>query len=182
MTPMPDAVQHDLRFPIGRFSPTPAGSPEARAAWIDQIARVPEEIAALVRGLSTAQLATPYRDGGWTVAQVVNHMGDSHMNAYLRTRWALTETGYVVKPYDEKQWAELADSRGVDVTPSLDILRGVHARWVTLLRTLSDADFARTMTHPERGPITIDWLVQLYAWHGRHHGAHIASLKTRSGW
>lgn len=179
---MAEAAQQDLRFPIGKFSPTPPGTADQRKTWIDQIARTPDDVAALVRGLSAAQLATPYREGGWTVAQVVNHMADSHMNAYLRTRWALTETDFVVKPYNEKQWAELTDSRAIDVTPSLEILRGVHARWVTLLRSMSDADFARAMTHPERGPISIDWLVQLYAWHGRHHGAHIASLKTRSGW
>jgi len=177
-----DPGQIDLRFPIGKFRPAPPGTPDARAGWIDQILRAPENLAGHVRGLSDAQLATPYRDGGWTVAQVVNHMADSHMNAYLRTRWALTETGYVVKPYDEKMWAELADSRALDVAPSLDILRGVHTRWVTLLRSMSDADFARPMTHPERGPIAIDWLVQLYAWHGRHHTAHITALKTRSGW
>lgn len=177
-----DAGLETLRYPIGRFVAGPPGTAEQRGQWIDEIARTPQAVTALVAGLTPRQMATPYRDGGWTVAQTVHHMADSHVNAYLRTRWALTEDGFVVKPYPEQIWAELPDAREIDVTPSLAILTGVHARWVTLLRTLTPEAFARAFVHPERGDVTLDWLIQMYAWHGRHHAGHISSLRSREGW
>jgi uncharacterized damage-inducible protein DinB len=158
------------------------GTAADRARWIDEIARTPEMFAGLVRGLSSRQLGTPYRDGGWTIAQVVNHVADSHMNAYIRTRFALTEDVYTVMPYKEALWATLADAQQLDVEPSLAVLRGLHQRWVTLLRSLSSDQFEIRFTHPESGPMTLDKLVQLYEWHGRHHAAHIHGLKTREGW
>lgn len=171
-----------LRYPVGKFAPIPLGTAQDRARWIDEIARTPAVVAELVRGLSDAQMSTPYRPGGWTVAQTVNHMADSHTNAYIRTRFALTEDDFVVKPYDEVAWATLADAAQVDVSGSLEMLRGLHARWVILLRSLAPAQFERAFVHPESGPMTLDKLVQLYEWHGRHHAAHIRNLKTREGW
>ena len=167
----------DLRYPVGRFQETPPGDAATRAGWIEDVAQTPSRVADLVAGMTPRQLATPYRPGGWTVAQVVHHMADSHVNAYVRTRWALTETGFVIKPYDQDVWAELPDARDLDVAPSLELLRGLHARWVTLLRACSDADFARPLIHPERGAMTLDSILQLYAWHGRHHAAQIAGVR-----
>jgi hypothetical protein len=136
----------------------------------------------VVAHLAPHQLATPYRDGGWTVAQVVHHLADSHMNAYMRTRLALTEENPTIKPYDEKRWAELADAASVAIEVSLALLDALHLRWTTLLGSIASWDFDRTFQHPERGPMTIDRLVALYAWHGRHHVAHIAGLRHRHGW
>jgi hypothetical protein len=162
-----------LRYPVGKFVPLPSPTPAQRTEWIDEIARTPDLVAALVRDLSPDQLARSYRPGGWTVAQVVHHMADSHLNAYARCRWALTETTFTVKPYQQEAWAALPDARDPDVSPSLSMLRGIHTRWVTLLRSLTPEQFTRPFTHPEMGEISIDTLIQLYSWHGRHHGAHI---------
>ena len=176
-----DALE-SLRFPVGRFVVKKDATAADRAQWFGAIERAPAELAAAVAGLSTDQFSTPYRDGGWTVAQVIHHVADSHLNAYARCRWVLTEPNFTVKPYDEKAWANLTDARGTDVTPSLDLLRGLHVRWVTLLRSLDAREFARELHHPERGPMTLDSLVQLYAWHGHHHAAHILALRKRHGW
>jgi hypothetical protein len=127
--------------------------------------------------MTPAQLQTPYRPGGWTGAQVVHHVADSHINAYIRTRFALVEDNFTVKPYDENVWATLADATSTDVAPSLSILRGLHARWTTLLRTLTPEQFQRPLLHPERGPMTLHTLIQLYAWHGRHHAGHLKSIQ-----
>jgi len=132
--------------------------------------------------LSEQQLDTPYRDGGWTVRQVVHHMPDSHMNSYVRLRLALTENEPIIKPYVEHLWADLYDARTAPIAVSLALLEALHQRWVMLLRSLKPADFSRTFRHPENGVRTIDWLLQLYAWHGRHHVAHITSLRERMKW
>lgn len=136
---------------------------------------------AAVEGLTEAQLDTPYRPGGWTVRQVVHHVPDSHLNAYIRMKLALTEDGPTIKPYDENLWAELSDSR-MPVDASLSLMDALHRRWVTVLRSLQPADFARTFLHPEAGVVSLDRLIALYAWHGRHHVAHITSLRQRMGW
>jgi hypothetical protein len=182
MTATPDPALDAIRFPVGRYKATPGVDMATRRTWFDDIERAPDKVAHVVHGLSSDQLLTPYRDGGWTVAQVVHHLADSHMNAYIRTRFVLAEPNFTVKPYDENRWSQFVDAESSDIAPSLGILRGLHVRWVTLLRSLHADDFARQLHHPERGPMTLDSLTQLYAWHGRHHAAHISGLKTRKGW
>jgi len=172
----------DLSYPIGKFSYAGSMTKQQLSAAIDTIEQVPVTMRKAVHGLSAEQLDTPYRPGGWTVRQVVHHVPDSHLNAYIRTKWALTEQEPTIKPYDEKRWAELADTRLTAVETSLVLLEAVHERWNHLLRTMSDADFARTFRHPEHGVQTVDWMAALYAWHGPHHVAHITSLRERSGW
>ncbi len=181
---MTHAAQPDdsHRYPIGKFRPVTGADPATREAWITDIAATPDRLASLVRGMAPEQMLTPYRDGGWTVAQVVHHVADSHLNAYIRTRFALAESNFTVKPYEESRWAQFPDAVDPDVQPSLDILRGIHARWTTLLKSLSPEDFDRGLMHPERGNITLGWLTNLYAWHGRHHAGHIEGLKARRGW
>jgi hypothetical protein len=156
---------------------------QMRRAAIDEIAALPGRMREAVAGLGDIQLDTPYRPGGWTVRQVVHHVPDSHVHAYIRLKLALTEDSPTIKPYDEKTWAQLADSR-LPVEVSLTLLDSVHARWVALCRDLKASDWARTFNHPEypEGPRTIDWLVQVYAWHSNHHLAHITSLRKREGW
>jgi hypothetical protein len=173
----------DLRYPIGRFEMPATIIAERREAAIDDIAALPGRMRAAVHGLENEQLDTPYRPGGWTIRQVVHHVPDSHMNALTRLKLALTERAPAIKPYDEAAWARLADCR-MPIEPSLAILDGVHARWAALLRALGPEDFGRTWVHPEfpDGPRTIEWLVQQYAWHGRHHVAHVINLRTREGW
>jgi hypothetical protein len=166
-----------LRFPVGEFAAVPNADSGQRAGWIVEITMTPSIIAEIASGMTPTQLATPYREGGWTAAQVIHHMADSHMNAYIRTRFALAEDHFTVKPYDENRWALFPDAQDTNVRPSLDILHGLHARWSALLRTLTPSDFARELHHPERGPMTIDSLVQLYAWHGRHHAGHLKIVK-----
>jgi hypothetical protein len=176
------AVDDTLRYPIGRFKAATGAEAHHYADWIADIERAPANVARLVDGLTRDQLLTPYRDGGWTLAQVVHHMADSHLNAYIRTRFALAEDNFTVKPYEEARWAKFVDASDSDVRPSLDILRGLHKRWVTLLRSLEREDFDRSLVHPERGPITIGWLTNLYAWHCRHHAGHIEGARQRHGW
>ena len=171
----------DLRYPIGRFTSPADSSPELRAAQIDTLRLLPERLTAAVTGLSDTQLDTPYREGGWTVRQVVHHLADSHAMSYTRFKLALTEDSPTIKPYDEAAWANLADSR-LPVAVSLDLLAAVHARLVALLQSLSDADFARLFVHPERGPMTLARNLAMYDWHSRHHTAHIVNLRTRQGW
>ncbi len=172
----------ELRYPAGRFSPvTP--SDEVRRAAIDDLATLPRQMRDAVAGLNDAQLDTPYRDGGWTLRQVVHHVPDSHLNAYVRLKLALTEDAPTIKPYDEKTWAGLADAR-MPIEPSLLLLDALHARWVTLFRAMTLEQYARAFSHPEypEGLLTLDWLLQQYAWHSRHHVAHITSLRQRQGW
>ncbi len=172
----------DLRYPIGRFQKEATLTAARRAELISSIAKLPAGLRLAVQGLSAEQLGTPYRPDGWTVRQVVHHLPDSHLNAYVRFKLALTEQEPTIKPYDEKQWAELPDSRMAPVEVSLLLLEKLHERWALLLRSLSGSDFARTFRHPETGVLTLDTQLGLYEWHGRHHLAHITSLQERMGW
>ncbi len=172
----------DLSYPIGRFDFQQTVTPGRYPALIEEIAAAPALYRDAVRGLDDAQLDTPYRPGGWTVRQTVHHVADSHMNSYIRFRLALTESEPAIRPYDQKAWAELADSRTAPVQPSLQLIENLHARWVLLLKTLSDEDFARSFRHPEIGLVRLGTNLALYAWHGRHHAAHITRLRARNGW
>jgi hypothetical protein len=172
----------DLRYPIGHFTWNGPGSAEQRYKFIDEIAAAPQRVRAAVARLSDAQLDTPYRDGGWTVRQVVHHIPDSHMNSYIRMKLALTEHEPTIKPYNEAVWAEMADAKSAAIGPSLDLLEGLHFRWTLLLKSLTDADVRRKFTHPELGIVTVEQYIALYAWHSNHHIAHITSLRSRKGW
>jgi uncharacterized damage-inducible protein DinB len=172
----------DLQFPIGRFKLEGTPTDEDIRRAIDEIADAPEKLRATVDGLSHEQLETPYRPGGWTVRQVVHHVPDSHLNSYCRFKLALTEDEPTIKPYHEDRWAELDDSRTAPIEVSLAMLESLHKRWVLLLKSLKPAEFARTFRHPDIGVLTLAQTACLYAWHGRHHTAHIASLRERMGW
>jgi hypothetical protein len=174
--------EDQLKYPLGRYQAPNAISAAQRAAWIEQMAELPAELSKAVSGLDDVQLDTPYRPGGWTVRQVVHHLPDSHLNSYARFRLALTETSPLIKPYEEAAWAQLSDARTAPVGPSLTLLEGLHARFVLLLRTLTDDQFARTFRHPELGENRLDWTLGLYAWHCLHHVAHINNLRTRERW
>ena len=169
----------DPRFPTGKFVFDQAGAAARRRDCIAAISSFPGELKASMAG---ARLDQPYRDGGWTARQVVHHVADSHMNAYIRLKLALTEENPTIKPYDEAAWAELEDTKRVPPEVSLRLLEDIHARWSALLHGLTERDFARTLVHPERGPLTVDHLLAIYAWHGPHHTAHVTRLKERSGW
>ena len=177
-----DARMEILRFPIGRFEEDPQPSRSKHKGWIDQIGRVPGELRALVQDLSERQLDTPYRPEGWTVRQVVHHLADSHLNAYVRTKLALTEREPTIKPYDQASWAELPDASTAPIESSMSLLEALHARWVSALRAMDGEAFKRTLIHPEQGLITVSRIVQSYAWHGRHHIAHLNTLRDRMGW
>jgi hypothetical protein len=172
----------DLRYPIGPFQYHGPLTDTERQHLIEQIEAAPARLRAAVAGLSAEQLETPYRPGGWTVRQVVHHLPDSHLNSYIRFRLALTEDKPTIKPYHEGRWAELEDARRAPIDISLALLDTLHRRWVLLLRALGAADFARTFNHPELGVVSLDMNLSLYAWHGRHHVAHITSLRQRLGW
>lgn len=159
----------DPRYPTGKFVFNPEPTPETRHACIDLIRQLPAELKSAMAG---ARLDTPYRDGGWTARQVVHHVADSHMNAFVRFRLALTEDRPTVKPYNETEWAKLADS-ALDPSVSIQILDALHQRWTAMLKAMQPSDFRREAVHPEHGPVTIDWFLQLYAWHGRHHVGHV---------
>ena len=172
----------DLRYPIGKHAAPTEFTPELRTAFIQQIEQLPQLLAESVDGLTDAQLDTPYRPDGWTVRQVVHHIADSHMNAYIRTKLAATEIDPLIKPYDEKAWAQMTDSANGAAVTSLALIEALHHRWVTFLRSLNETEFRRTFRHPERGLMTIDSILSLYSWHGRHHTAHITSLRERMKW
>jgi len=177
----------DLQYPIGKFQWGGVkwggvGTDEQRRQLIDQIDQAPAQLRQAVAGLTEEQIDTPYRPGGWTVRQVVHHLPDSHMNAYGRFRLALTEDEPTIKPYDQERWAALEDARTAPAELSLSLLEPLHRRLVLLLRSLRPEDFARTFRHPEMGVVTLDRLLGMYAWHGRHHIAHITSLRDRRGW
>ena len=172
----------DLQYPIGKFAWNGGASGEQLRQWIDEIAAAPAQLRAAVNGLSAEQLDTPYRSTGWTVRQVVHHVPDSHLNSYVRFRLALTEPEPTIKPYDQERWAELPDSRLAAIEVSLSLLESLHERWVILLRSLTPADWKRTFRHPELGLVNLEHTAALYAWHGRHHVAHITSLRQRMGW
>ena len=172
----------DLRYPIGRFSPPASTMAGIRSAHIATLRQLPERLKAAVAGLEDHQLDTPYREGGWTVRQLVHHVADSHANSYVRFKLALTEDWPTIKPYDEAAWAELSDSRWLPVEISLSLIAALHARWVGLLESLSDDDFHRGFNHPEAGRMNLAKALALYDWHSRHHTAHITALRARMGW
>ena len=175
-------VQEDLRYPVGEYVKPPAIGAAERESFIGEIAAAPEHLRAAVRGLSDAQLDTPYRDGGWTVRQVVHHVPDSHMNAYIRFKLALTESDPLVRTYEESLWAELPEARSAPVEVSLLLLDAIHARWTAAIRALPAPLFQRRFRHPDLGLTSLDEQLAHYAWHGRHHVAHIMSLRRRMGW
>jgi len=172
----------DLSYPIGRFDFKQVVEPARYPELIEQIAAAPGIFRAGVRGLDEAQLNTPYRQGGWTVRQTVHHVADSHMNSFIRFRLALTEDQPTICPYNQAAWGELADSQSAPVEWSLDLIENLHSRWVVLLKALSTEVFSRAFRHPELGLVRLDTNLALYAWHGRHHAAHITGLRERSGW
>jgi hypothetical protein len=172
----------DLRFPIGKFEwPASVSAPE-RAALIEKVAAAPAHLRAAASGLAADQLDTPYREGGWTVRQVVHHVPDSHMNSYIRFKLALTEDEPAIKPYDEAAWARLSDSVRTPIETSLCMMVCLHARWVELMRGMGESDWSRRFRHPELGPVRLDQNLALYAWHGAHHVEHIRGLRLRNGW
>ena len=174
----------DLRYPIGKFSVTPSDpiSEASIDAAIQAIDEFPSQLKIETAVMTDDQLDTPYRDGGWTVRQTVHHVADSHMNSYVRFRLALTEDQPTIKPYNEKAWAELPDARTAGIGVSLSLIESIHERWVILLRSMTPADFKRPFLHPENGVRLLDWNTLLYAWHGKHHLAHIVGLRERMGW
>ena len=176
---MPDNA---LQYPIGRYVPPADHGASWRSAQVDAIAAAPAAMRAALQGLDDAQLDTPYRPGGWTVRQVAHHVPDSHLNAYVRLKLALTEETPTIKPYDETAWALLEDARSTPIETSLVLLESVHDRMVRVLRSMSDQQFARRYRHPDSGEHALDYLVGLYAWHGAHHAAHVTRLRERMGW
>jgi hypothetical protein len=172
----------DLRYPIGKFAMPAEVTGEVRQSWISEIAQTPARLRAVVAGLTDIQLDTPYRPEGWTVRQVVHHLPDSHMNSYVRFKLALTEEEPAIKTYAEEKWAELPEARTAPVEISLCLLECLHKRWELVLKGLSASDCLRTFRHPELGVVSLEKSLAIYAWHGRHHVAHIASLRQRMGW
>lgn len=172
----------DLRYPIGKFSAPDTTTSAHLQSAVDDIASLPSELRQAVQGLTDAQLDTPYRPDGWTVRQVVHHIADSHMNAFIRMRKALTEPEPTISAYDEKRWAELPDSKDGDIEISLALIDGLHQRWAMLLRSLDADRWKRGFQHPERGHVSLDFNTLLYAWHCKHHLAHIANLRQREKW
>ncbi len=179
--PATHPVHQDPRYPLGRFQPPANILPEDRAYAVLVLAEMPEQLREAVRGLDDDQLNTPYREGGWTVRQLVHHVADSHMIAFDRLRRALTEDFPEVRGYDEKAFATLPDT-AAPVEWSLEIVESVHARWVMVLQSLDEAQWERGFRHNERGPMRVDVATLLYAWHSRHHVAHITHLRTQQGW
>jgi len=182
LTPLEVAVT-DLRYPVGKFTPPASISESQRTTLIDDVSRAPAALRAAVAGLTPGQLDTPYRPGGWTVRQVVHHVPDSHINAYVRFKQALSERTPTIKPYDQDVWVTLPDTAATPVDVSLALLDALHARWVTLLRAMRPSDFERGYDHPEYERfVPLSEALASYAWHGRHHVAHITSLRERNGW
>lgn len=176
-------TSHDPRYPIGRFTPPPAYSAESVRGSCDAIHALPDLMRAAVDGLSDTQLDTPYREGGWTLRQTLHHVADSHLNAYVRTRLAVTEESPRILPYKEAEWAKLPDASRAPVDCSLTLLDGLHVRWAWLLSSFDEVTWQRTFVHPQHpAPFTLWSMAALYAWHGRHHLAHITTLRDREGW
>jgi len=171
----------DPRYPVGKFKRPEKVTPHERMAAIAELASLPAKLSEAVEGLDRVQLDTPYREGGWTVRQLVHHIADSHMNAYIRVRLALTEDWPTISGYDEKAWAMLYDS-AAPVRWSQALLESLHARWVMMLESLDESQWSRGVNHPENGPVTVEVATLLYAWHSRHHVAHITQLREREGW
>lgn len=175
-------METNLAYPLGRFEMPAYVDAVARSECVSAIEAAPQKLREAVTGLSTRQLDTPYRPGGWTVRQVVHHLPDSHLNAYVRFKLALTEDAPTTRRYDEARWARLPDAQSGDVEMSLDLLEAIHARWVACIHALPAESFDRTYRHPGMGVVSLSQQLALYAWHGRHHVAHITSLAFRSGW
>jgi hypothetical protein len=171
----------DPRFPIGRFAGPETITLDDRAAAIAKLAELPEQLRNAIEGLDSEQLNTPYREGGWTLRQVVHHVADSHMNAFTRVRLALTEDWPTIKTYDEAAWAKLHDS-AAPAEWSLELVEALHARWVMMLQSLDEAQWQRGYNHPESGPATVERTTLIYAWHSRHHVAHITHLRAKENW
>src|ERR1700675_1313508 len=172
----------DPRYPVGTFEMPSQVTPSKRQQAIAELAATPAKMRAAVKGLSDSQLDTPYREGGWTVRQVVHHVPDSHLNAYVRLKLALTEEKPTIKPHNQEAWANVADSKSTSIEVSLTLLSTVHDRWDRLWRSMKPEQFARVLIHPEHGKRSVDWLLFLYEWHGRHHTAHITELRKQKGW
>ena len=175
-------MNEDLKYPIGKYIAQPF-SEKLLGEWLIDIKNLPLHLENAILNLDEAQLNTTYRDGGWTLKQVVHHVGDSHMNAYIRFKLGLTEDNPTIRPYDEVAWAKMKDTQNLPVNISLTLLHALHARWYEILQHLHEADLSRTIFHPEhKKEMTLWFLLGMYAWHGRHHTAHITSLRDRMGW
>ncbi len=174
-------MSEDLSYPIGKFEPASEITPELRREFIQTIIDLPENLTKAVEDLSDEQLDTPYRPEGWTVRQTVHHVADSHLNSYCRFKLAVTEDKPTIRPYYEDRWAELADSK-LPIDVSLSLIESIHKRWVALLESFADEDFAKELVHPESGVWTVDKFLGLYDWHSKHHTAHITKLRERNGW
>jgi hypothetical protein len=172
----------DLRYPIGKFTYEGPSTAEQKQKYINDIEQAPAHLRAALKGLSDQQLDTPYRPDGWTLRQVAHHVPDSHLNAYVRFKLALTEDAPTIKPYAEDRWAQLADTQTTPVEVSLTLLDSLHTRWVRLLRSLKVEDWQRAFRHPQLGEVSLEKNLVLYAWHGRHHVAHITRLRERNDW
>ncbi|MGH9524615.1 MAG: YfiT family bacillithiol transferase [Terriglobales bacterium] len=179
---MTTAAAPDLSYPIGKFQYAGSSTSEQRAQYIREIEETPARLRDAVRGLNEQQIETPYRPGGWTVRKVVHHVPESHMNAYVRFKLALTEENPTVKPYKEDLWAKTPDVAATPLEVSLALLENLHRRWVMLLKSLTAADLERTLQHPELGQVKLDRYLAMYAWHGKHHVAHITALRQRNEW
>jgi hypothetical protein len=175
-------TKNDERYPIGKFESKATYTVQEIQECIDRITALPALLEAEVQGLTDSQLDTPYREGGWTVRQVVHHVPDSHMNAYIRMKWALTEQNPLIKAYDEKGWAETQETKSSPEI-SISFLKALHTKWVALIKTLTASDLQKGFIHPDtKQHIPMSRLIATYAWHGDHHLAHITSLKKRMGW
>ncbi|HEY0051585.1 MAG TPA: putative metal-dependent hydrolase [Pyrinomonadaceae bacterium] len=175
-------MSEDLRFPIGKFSFDAANAASGRVESIQIIEELPVRLRQAIAGFNDEQLQTPYRDGGWTIHQLIHHIADSHMNSFIRFKLALTEDKPTIKTYEEADWAETTDVSGVTADISLKLLDALHERWFILLASLSDEAFTRELNHPEHGLINLEYLTALYAWHSRHHTAHITNLREKMNW
>lgn len=172
----------EMRYPIGRYEPHPFSEKQLQE-WLIDIKNLPQHLENAVLNLDQAQLDTPYRDGGWTVQQVVHHVADSHINAFIRFKLGLTEDNPTIKPYDEQKWAEMSDTKNLPINLSLTLLHALHAKWMKVLKNIQGGEWERTVVHPEHGrEMTMWYLLGLYAWHSRHHTAHITALRERMGW
>ncbi|MEQ9413407.1 MAG: putative metal-dependent hydrolase [Cyclobacteriaceae bacterium] len=175
-------MNKDDRYPIGPFNGKDTYTKEELTALTQEIAKLPARITKEVDGMTNDQLETPYREGGWTIRQVIHHLADSHMNAYIRMKWALTENSPLIKAYDEKAWAETRETK-LDPQISLALLKSLHAKWVALINSFSEEDLLREFTHPEtKKNQSLEKMIAMYAWHSNHHLAHITALKQKKGW
>ena len=172
----------DLRYPIGKYIIQPFSAQQLKE-WLNDIKFLPQRLEHAILNLDEAQLATPYRDGGWTVKQLVHHVADSHMNAFIRFKLALTEDNPTIKPYDEAAWAEMNDTKNLPINISLTLLHALHSRWYEILKHMSAEDLNRTVFHPEhKKEMSLWFLLGMYAWHSKHHVAHVTALRERMGW